>query len=296
MIWINQAIGRLANLFDMQARFRRWLQWTAAAALVTAQPGMCDTRDLDASVARIAAAFERDVDKKLGVPPEEQAAYAGRLEASLARAGLGGLAPQYVLVVDRSPAVQAALLYWKIAAGWRFIGASPVSTGRPGSFEHFLTPIGVFEHSLANPDFRAEGTFNELGIRGYGLKGMRVFDFGWVTAERGWGAGGTSSMRLQMHATDPVLEKFLGQVHSEGCIRIPATLNRFLDHYGILDANYERAATVGVPLSVLAPDRDPAPGAGRYLVVVDSNRATRPTWSRGVGNLAGKTAAAAASC
>ena len=43
------------------------------------------------------------------------------------------------------------------------------------------------KHSLANMDFRAEGTFNDNGIRGYGRKGMRVFDFGWVVSERGWG-------------------------------------------------------------------------------------------------------------
>jgi hypothetical protein len=36
----------------------------------------------------------------------------------------------------------------------------------------------VFEHTLDNPDFRAEGTVNEFGIRGYGTKGMRIFDFG----------------------------------------------------------------------------------------------------------------------
>jgi hypothetical protein len=129
-------------------------------------------------------------------------------------------------------------------------------------------------------DFRAEGTFNEFGIRGYGLKGMRVFDFGWVMGERGWGGGGMSPMRLQMHATDPVLEKQLGIAHSSGCVRIPATLNRFLDRHGILDANYERAATtLGRQLSVLLADREPTPWAGRYLVTIDSERSTRPAWS-----------------
>jgi hypothetical protein len=278
----------------MHPGFRRWPYWTAVAVLIAAHSVAGDIPDIDLSVAPIASAFERDVDKKFSVPPEEQTAYIGWLEAALARAGLSDLAPQYVLIVDRSPAVQAALLYWKGAAGWHFIGASPVSTGRPGGFEHFLTPVGVFEHSLANPDFRAEGTFNDLGIRGYGLKGMRVFDFGWVTAERGWGPGGKSPMRLQMHATDPVLEKFLGQAHSKGCIRIPATLDRFLDHYGILDANYERAASLGAPSGVLLRNREPAPGPGRYLVVVDSQRTSQPAWSRG-GNL-GKTAPAPAGC
>ena len=48
--------------------------------------------------------------------------------------------------------------------------------------------------------------------------------------ERGWGAGGKSIMRLQMHVTDPdVLERRLGERASNGCIRISATLNRFID-------------------------------------------------------------------
>jgi hypothetical protein len=68
----------------------------------------------------------------------------------------------------------------------RLAGASPVSTGRPSGFEHFETPVGTFEHALAHPDFGAEGTPRELGVRGHGERGMRVFDFGWVTARRGW--------------------------------------------------------------------------------------------------------------
>jgi hypothetical protein len=39
-------------------------------------------------------------------------------------------------------------------------------------------PLGVFEHSLDNPDFRAEGTRNEFGICGCGRKVVRVYDFG----------------------------------------------------------------------------------------------------------------------
>jgi hypothetical protein len=163
--------------------------------------------------------------------------------------------------------------------GWNFIGAAPVSTGRRGGFEYFLTPVGVFAHTPANPDFRAEGTRNEFGVRGYGVKGMRVFDFGWVIGERTWD-GRTSPMRLQVHATDPdLLEPWLGEPRSKGCIRIPAGLNRLLDRYGLLDADYEEALARGARLWVLAPDRTPTPWSGRYLVVVDSQRAARPPWS-----------------
>ena len=46
-------------------------------------------------------------------------------------------------------------------------------------------------------------------------------------------------MRLQMHATDADrLEPLLGSARSKGCIRIPASLNRLLDHFGLLDADY----------------------------------------------------------
>ena len=166
------------------------------------------------------------------------------------------------------------------APAWHWVGAAAVSTGKTGSYEHFLTPLGVFPHTLGNPDFRAEGTFNKNHIRGYGLRGRRVFDFGWQLAVRGWGKGGISPMRLQMHATDPTaLEPRLGGVASEGCIRIPATLNVFLDVHGILDADYEQALTDGDLLWVIKPGRPLIPWPGRYLVIVDSLSSERPPWS-----------------
>jgi len=227
-------------------------------------------------------AFAREVDLRLQVPAEAQAEYAARLEQALAQAGVDDMRPQYFVLVDRSARVQAGFVYWRSPEGaWQLIGAAPVATGRPGEFQHFLTPLGAFAHSLANPDFRAEGTRNALGIRGYGLKGMRVYDFGWVEAERTWDAAGLSPMRLQMHATDPeLLEPLLGTWHSEGCIRIPARLNVFIDRYGLLDADYEAALRAGHPLWMLRADREPTPWPGRWLVVVDSQRNARPEWAR----------------
>ena len=112
------------------------------------------------------------------------------------------------------------------------------------------------------------------------MRGMRVYDFGWVMAERGWGPPGKSIMRLQMHATDPaILEPRLGRTRSKGCIRIPASLNRFIDHYGLIDAEYERAAREGRYLWVLLPKRAPTRWPGRYLVVIDSERENRPAWA-----------------
>jgi len=224
--------------------------------------------------------YMQKVDRQLAVPQEEQRFYAEQLIHELQQAGLDKLPPQYVVLVDRSPQVQALLLFWISDAGpAEFIGASPVSTGRRGGFMYYETPIGVFDHTVANRDFRAEGTENALGIMGYGTRGRRVYDFGWVPARRTWKPG-VGKMRLQMHTTDPrYLEPRLGTVQSMGCIRIPATLNVLFDHYGILDADYERAMASGRRFWELRADREPTPWSGRYLVVMDSNRATRPDWS-----------------
>jgi hypothetical protein len=231
---------------------------------------------------KLASQFESDVTRRLNVPPADQAAYGQRLQTTLAAKGLGALARQYVVLVDRNPNVQALFIYFRgdPAGSWTLIGASPVSTGWPGRYDHFVTPIGVFEHTPLNMDFRAEGTLNENGIRGYGARDMRIFDFGWTNAERGWGKGGTSSMRFQMHATDPEkLEPLLGIRHSKGCVRIPNSLDRFLDHHGVLDAEYQAMADAGISLWVLHPDRAVTPWAGRYLVVIDSGAKSRPAWS-----------------
>jgi hypothetical protein len=54
-------------------------------------------------------------------------------------------------------------------------------------------------------------------------------------------------------------------------VRIPATMNRFLDRHGILDADYQRAAKDDPRVeAILLPDRTPTPLAGNALVIVDS--------------------------
>jgi len=229
--------------------------------------------------------FTLEVDRRLDVPAAEQRRYALRLAAALAEAGVAAPsvpAGEYFVLVDRSARVQALLLYWRSPQGaWQLIGASPVSTGLPGEFEHYLTPLGAFEHTPENPDFRAEGTYNELGFRGYGREGMRVFDFGWASGERTWDFGGEGRVRLQLHATDPDrLEPLLGQRRSEGCIRIPATLNAFLDRYGILDAEYEARSRDGQAPRVLGADREATATPGRWLVVIETKRSARPAWAR----------------
>jgi hypothetical protein len=250
-------------------RFRPVLLFVLAAFQCSASEGVYP----DGTV--LGPLFQQQVTRRLDVPESEQRFY-GELLAYL----VPDLPSQYILLVDKNPLVQAAMIYWKSpGGGFHFIGASPVSTGKPVGFDHFETPTGIFAHTLDNPDFRAEGTFNENHIRGYGLKGMRVYDFGWQQAKKGWGRRNESTMRLQMHATDPDrLELRLGTIQSKGCIRIHATLNRFIDRYGILDADYDKALAEGKTLWMLRPDREPTPWSGRYLVIVDSIRAQRPVW------------------
>lgn len=244
----------------------------------------------------LATAFRLEVKPALDVPEPDQARYAVLLESALTGAAIPLIRSQYVVMVDSNPHVQAIFVYWldsqvssKVMTStdflssserFRFIGASPVSSGKPGRYDYFTTPQGVFAHTLENKDFRAEGTLNALGIRGLGDKGMRVFDFGWAEGVRGWGKGGTSQMRLLIHATDPdYLEKYLGVARSKGCIRIPETLNIFIDRFGILDADYELALANGEKLWMLRADRTPTPWSGRYLVIIDSGSTERPAWS-----------------
>lgn len=233
--------------------------------------------------------FAREVTRRLHVPLADQHAYGERLQAALDEHNLGELAGEFVVLVDRAATVQALFIYFRAMPDepWLMIGASPVATGRPGEFDHFLTPLGVFKHTPDNMDFRAEGTMNQNNIRGYGRRDMRIYDLGWVDGERGWGKGGFSQMRFQMHATDPDrLEPLLGIRHSKGCVRIPASLNVFIDHHGIIDAEYEALVASGKSLWVLHSDREPTPWAGRFIVVIDSERKTRPAWSPAPGSKA----------
>ena len=266
-----------------------WLAFCAAPALANAGPSTENESEpvpvsrTDAAPAAVPLAieFEQAVASQLRPPPDVVAGYATRLQGALDGAGVRIERPRFVALVDRSPKVQALLLLWGSAGMvWRLVGAAPASTGLPGRYEHFATPLGVYDHSVANPDYRAEGTKNEFGIRGYGRKGARVYDFGWVPAVKGWGNGAMSVMRLQMHATDPdYLEQRLGTAQSKGCIRIPAALNEFIDRYGVLDEDYQEETDAGRRLWVLRGDRIPTPWAGRYLVVVDSMSSERPDWS-----------------
>jgi len=186
--------------------------------------------------------------------------------------------PQLLVVVDRNPRVQQLMVILAVPGDgeWKVIGGGRVSTGQKGRFDHYVTPRGVFHLTDGILGYRAEGTLNENGIRGLGAKGMRVWDFGWHVAMKGWtevaGKPDRTPIRLMLHATDPdKLEQRIGRPASQGCIRITTTMNRFLDRHGVLDAEYERAAVNDIRFrALLLPGREPSRLAGNTLVVVDS--------------------------
>jgi hypothetical protein len=231
-------------------------------------------RQVDAEVANLRAAMAREVPHQIKLTPARDGEWISRAVAALAAAGRSIDHPQLLVVVDRNSRVQAAVIMMARQDGpWAVIGGTRVSTGQLGRFDYYVTPTGVFPHTDSILDYRAEGTFNENHIRGLGLKGMRVWDFGWQTASKGWRADREEGqMRLLMHATDPAnLEHRIGRPASKGCIRVPAAMNKFMDRHGVLDADYERAATVDPTYrAVLPPNRVPTPLAGDLLVVIDS--------------------------
>jgi hypothetical protein len=180
----------------------------------------------------------------------------------------------------RGPSVQQMRVVLARPDGaWESLGGIKISTGQMGRRDYYLTPTGVFLHTDAILDWRAEGTFNTQHIRGLGLKGMRVWDFGWQLATKGWRTGEEQGeIRLLLHSTDPdYLEQRLGRPASKGCVRIPAAMNRFLDRHSILDADYEQVAKDDPRFeALLLPGRTPTPLAGNALVVVDSSETSRP--------------------
>jgi hypothetical protein len=228
---------------------------------------------VEAEAGRLHAIMLREVPQDRTLSPVQQQALVGRVWAALKAAGQVIDHPQLVVAVDRNPRVEEASVVLARPAGpWEVIGTTHVSTGQAGRFDHYITPTGVFMHTDAILDYRAEGTYNENHIRGYGVKGMRIWDFGWQDAAKGWRSD-HGQIRLLMHATDPaVLEQRIGRPASQGCVRIPAAMNRFLDKFGVLDADYERVAKDDIRYrALLLPNRTPTPLAGHAMVVIDSS-------------------------
>jgi hypothetical protein len=248
----------------------------AAAPVAPSQASTAAPADLASEADQLHRALIEEVPDLRMDSSRAAQAWIARTEAAIAAQRLAIDRPQLLVVVDRNPRVQQFRLILALPRGaWVDLGGSVVSTGEPGRYNHFLTPTGIFLHSDAILDYRAEGTYNRHHIRGLGERGMRVWDFGWQEAVRGWrSTRKVSRMRLLLHSTDPAtLAHLLGQPASDGCIRIPAAVNRFLDRNGVLDADYEAAARENPArfAALLLPDRTPTPLAGDKLVVIDSS-------------------------
>lgn len=229
-----------------------------------------------AEAQRLLQAMRREIPHFQTASPNDAARWIRLARAQLAHAQVTIDRAQVLMVVDRNPGVQRVCFVLALPDDdqWLVLGGTRVSTGQAGRKYYYVTPTGVFINSPDRLGYRAEGTRNEHGIRGLGARGMRVWDMGWQWAVKGWRADREQGqIRLEIHATDPdFLESRLGHPASEGCVRIPAALNRFMDRHGLLDVQYEQAASYDGRFRALLPrDRMPSPVAGDALVVVDSS-------------------------
>ncbi len=176
---------------------------------------------------------------------------------------------QYFLLVDRNPDTQIiSLAFLNIEEKEVVIlGSGKTSTGNPLRNGYYETPIGVFLNTPSNMSYRALGTRNSKGWRGFGVKGSRVWDLGWQKSKNV--KNPDINIRMLIHATDPDAgEKRLGTRDSKGCIRLSAKFNYFLDHHGILDAEFEKNEKKKY---ILPKDREKVVYAGNLIVVVDSS-------------------------
>jgi hypothetical protein len=232
---------------------RRSVLLAAAGAVLAPVPalaaGVCTPREL-------AQRFDAGVAQKLEVPQNEAMIYASLAEMELCSHPGVGPQPQYLLLVDSCPSIQAAFLFWRLLPGrYELVGATPASTGnpdRPGCLE---TPCGVFPQASTWDAGRALAS--------------RVYDFGTQRARRS-GAEGFGPLQLQARAAVGRSRGLLGSAQSDGRVLLPASLVAFLDSHGVLDA--QRSGSRSAQGEVV-------PFAGEYLVVIDSERNERPAWA-----------------
>lgn len=177
---------------------------------------------------------------------------------------------QYFIYIDRNENKQNIMVgFFNPPQDIIIIGWDKVSTGNHKRKGHFITPTGVFKNSIDNMGYRALGTKNSKGWRGLGKKNSRIWDFGWQKTPP---KNGDREIRLLLHATDPDFgEKRLGQVDSKGCVRISAKLNYFLDHYGLLDYEYEQSVLNGSTTWLLLKNRETVKTPGQFMIVGDSS-------------------------
>lgn len=203
--------------------------------------------------------YRRDVTPRLAIPGEEVRLYGGMAELQLHYLGGELRTPQYLLVIDRNPYVQAAMLFWRLQPGsCALVGAAPASTSAAANEDAHPAP-GLFEQAGA-------GLWSCAGTCARGKQ--RVYDFGLQQPNRALAIRVDADLQVQVRSADRQAERRLGAPCADRCILLPASLISFLDEYGILDDGVERRA-----------QRHLVPYRGRHLLLIDSEREERPAWS-----------------
>lgn len=193
--------------------------------------------------------YARDVTPRLHLPADEVRLYCSIAEWQMCGSGRDLLDPQYLLVVDRNPNVQAALLVWRLWSGsYELVGASPVAAG--------TNPLDAARS--------AQDLLVQVGANGRRGR-SRVYEFASAERQR---EGASAAARVQLRSVPAGGEDRLGAPCTDGCILLPASLVSFLDEYGILDQDAPARA-----------QRHVLPCRGRHLLLVDSEREDRPAWS-----------------
>ena len=151
-----------------------------------AEPSVSPALDVNAEVARLRAALMQEVPGVITHKSEREQGWIAQAKAAIAAGGPTIDRPQFLVVVDRNPSVQQMRIVLARPNGvWESLGGSKASTGQTDRRDYYLTPLGVFLHTDAILDWRAEGTFNSHHIRGLGESGMPIWNFGWQRAVRG---------------------------------------------------------------------------------------------------------------
>jgi hypothetical protein len=272
MLRLSGLLG-IAALMAAGAATPAWAAASATPDTAMATPATLSATEISVEAGRLRLAMASEV-PAAHLTPERQALLVALGKKMAADGNLFIRRPQLLLLVDRSTAVQVLAMTLAMPDGsWEILGTSHVSTGKPGRKEHYKTPVGVLLNDGSELGYRAQGTYNENHIRGLGVKGMRVWDFGWQTTDDWRTPGATTEIRVEMHATDPaVLAQRIGRPDSEGCIRVPDALNKFLDRHGIIDADLETLAAQNIGYRALLPaNRVPTSLAGDAVLVVDSS-------------------------
>jgi len=131
-----------------------------AVARVRVLPSL-DPGDTKAEANRLRSTLQREVHGLLRPTQAQQRQWISMVRLMLKERGKEIRRAQLLVAVDRNPHVQALMLIVAQPGGpWMVLGGTHVSTGQPNRRLYYITPTGVFLHTDAILDYRAQGTFN----------------------------------------------------------------------------------------------------------------------------------------